>query len=134
MDWSKCFDVSHKYYKCYVEVCKLFSKFDELEESKEKDASKYNRVALDILLKIEEANTIMRIYGAEVDISYWGYLERVVYEDYKHDTSIGNVSYRDWFKASEYYEKDRYSHDYDAVTIFYAVKWKMLEVLNVPRS
>lgn len=133
MDWTKCFEISHEYYKCYVEVCNLFSKFYQLEKSKDKDSFKYKGIALDILLKIEQANTIMRMNSGEVGISYWGYLENVAYSDCKQTTNIGSVEYTDWFKSSEYHMENYWEQRYDGVTIFYAVRDKMREVLGIKK-
>ena len=122
------FDTSYAYFKCYVRVCELFTDFDKLTKAEEKKACKYNKIALAILFEINKANTIMHMNGIN-DITYWGYLENKAYEECFEKTHIRSVEYKPWFKRSRYYKDDDYFR-YDGVTIFYAVRDYMLDVLN----
>ena len=127
-DMMDVFSTSYTYMECYVKVCELFGKYDDMFLAKEKDRSKYKKLALEILLEIQKANTIIQM-NSDVAITYWGWLENKAYKKCKND-GIGNVVYRDWFKKSQYHH-DNYWEQYDGVTIFYAVRDEMRRVLGV---
>ena len=131
-DMMDVFSTSYAYMECYMRVCKLFTQYDEIFSAKEKDARKYKKLALDILLEIQKANTIMQM-NSGIAIEYWGWLENKAYEKCKELNDyrgIHNVEYRDWFKESRYHS-DKYWERYDGVTIVYAVRDEMTSVLGV---